>query len=361
MRELLAAAGAHKVVTALVVAFVVIVGGIAVAAVDRPTMATVTKVVDGDTIDVRYDGEERRVRLLNIDTPESVDPNSPVECLGPEASEWLTQRLPVGTEVRLEHDQERHDRYERELAAIFLGEEFVNAEIARAGLGVAMSVAPNVKYLRQVEAAQAEAERGGRGLFAASAECTLPAQVERLIETATDTIAEDPSGTADVAEFDAHAGELAAALAMSRALLEILDGDRDRLPLVAYTGQVDELRHQVRTAKDRLESARASNGSARQARQDQLAEEARRAAEEAARLASEEAARLAAEEAARAAAAERAAAAARATQRASPQPPPSTATRTQAPPKPSGSSGPSTYTGCRSYAPGGKTWTPIPC
>jgi micrococcal nuclease len=363
VKELLALAGTHKVLSAVVVAGVVAAGGVAVAAADRSTTATVTKVVDGDTIDVRYNGDEHRVRLLNIDTPESVDPNSSVECLGPEASAWLDRRLPVGTEVRLEHDRETRDKYDRELAAVFLGDEFVNAEIARAGLGIAMSVGSNVKYLSQVKAAQSEAENAGRGLFASSNECTIPAQVEQLTTVAEDTIAQNPASTAELADFDAHAAELAAVVATGKALLALLDGDVDELPLVAYRGQVSNLRYQVTMVKERLESAKTRNGAAREARQDRLDEEARLAAEEAARLAAEEAARQAAAEAARQAEAERAAAA-RATQRSRTTyrpPAPSTATRTEAPPPPNGGSGSSTYTGCRSYAPGGKTWTPIPC
>ena len=230
MKELLALAGAHKAVTALVVACVVAGGGVAVAASNRSATATVTKVVDGDTIDVRYDGEEHRVRLLNIDTPESVDPNSPVGCLGPEASDWLERRLPVGTQVRLEHDQERLDKYDRELAAVFLGEEFINAEIARAGLGVAMSVAPNVKFLSRVQAAQAEAEQAGRGLYASSIECTIPAQIEELTSTAADTAAQQPSSSAALAEFDSHAAELGALLVTAKTLLTRLEGDALPLP-----------------------------------------------------------------------------------------------------------------------------------
>jgi micrococcal nuclease len=317
-------------------------------------------VVDGDTIDVRYGGEEHRVRLLNIDTPESVDPNSPVECLGPEASDWLKQRLPVGTEVRLERDQELRDRYDRELAAVFLGDEFVNAEIARAGMGVAMSVAPNVKFLPQVEAAQAEAVSGGRGLYATSIECTMPARVEQLSSAATETVGQEPAGAAALADFDSHRAELVALLVTAKDLLALLDGDADVLPMAAYRDQASTLRWQVARVQDRLESAEVRNGMARDARKSQLAEEARRAAEEAARRAAEEAARQAAAEAA----AERAAAAARVAQKSTPSyrsPSPSTAARTATPPPSNSGSGSSTYTGCRSYAPGGKTWTPIPC
>lgn len=367
MKELLALAGAHKAVSAVVVTAVIIGGGAAVATAGGPTMATVIKVVDGDTIDVRYDGDEHRVRLLNIDTPESVDPSSPVECLGPEASRWLEQRLPVGAEVRLEHDQERLDRYDRELAAVFLGDELVNAEIARAGLGVAMSVGGNTKFLSRVKAAQAEAERAERGLHASSIACTIPAQVEQLASAATETIAEEPAGAAALGAFDSHTAELVTLLATARSLLGLLDGDVSELPLAAHARRLGDLRYRVTMVQNRLTSARSDTGLARQVRERQIADEERRAAEEAARLAAEEAARQAAAEATRQAEAERAAAAARAAQRTasndSPARPqaPAPATRTQAPPPAPSGGGPSGYTGCRSYAPGGKTWTPIPC
>src|SRR3954451_13653419 len=166
MRGLLATAGAHKVATTVIAAVVVVTGGGVVhAAAGGSTTATVVKVVDGDTIDVRYGGDTHRVRLLNVNTPETVDPDKPVECLGPEASDWLKDRLPLGTEVRLEQDKETHDRYDRGLAAVFVGSELINAEIARAGYGVAMSVGTNTKYLSRVKAAQAEAQSGDRGLY----------------------------------------------------------------------------------------------------------------------------------------------------------------------------------------------------
>lgn len=75
------------------------------AAQSAASGAVVQRVVDGDTIIVNLGGESTRVRLLNIDTPESVDPGSAVECLGPEASVYLATLLPAGTEVRLELDR----------------------------------------------------------------------------------------------------------------------------------------------------------------------------------------------------------------------------------------------------------------
>jgi micrococcal nuclease len=364
VKVLLALAGAHKVATVAVIAAVVGGAGMVHAAMaETPTTATVTKVVDGDTIDVRYDGDSHRVRLLNVNTPESVDPNKPVECLGPEASDWLEERLPVGTEVRLERDQELRDRYDRELAAVFVGNELINAEIARAGYGVAMSVGANVKYLPQVKAAQAEAESAGRGLYSTTVDCTIPAQADQLQDAAAEVMDQAPVATAALSEFDSHAADLVAVLATAKTLQHVLDGDSDALPLIAYAGRVSAFQYQVETVQKELNSSKTANGTARTARQQQLDAEARAAAE-AARLAAEEAQRQADEAAAAAAA--QAAQRSRSSSSGSSSRPPinSTPTRTTAPTPPStgtGSGGPTGYTGCRSYAPGGKTWTPIPC
>lgn len=82
---------------------------------------TVVRVVDGDTLivaDAR--GEQRTVRLLGIDTPESVKPDAPVDCFGPEASARATELLPEGSEVRVELDptQDAIDDFGRTLAYV---------------------------------------------------------------------------------------------------------------------------------------------------------------------------------------------------------------------------------------------------
>src|SRR4051812_6540848 len=69
--------------------------------------ATVTHLVDGDTLDVDFNGRTERIRLLNIDTPETKDPNEAVQCLGPEAAKYLATLVPVGSTVTLEYDGER--------------------------------------------------------------------------------------------------------------------------------------------------------------------------------------------------------------------------------------------------------------
>src|SRR4051812_19756968 len=78
--------------------------------------ARVTRVVDGDTLVVAVDGHDEKVRLIGIDTPETVDPRKPVQCFGKEASRRMSELLPPGSEVRLERDAELRDRYGRLLA-----------------------------------------------------------------------------------------------------------------------------------------------------------------------------------------------------------------------------------------------------
>lgn len=127
-------------------------------------MAVVTQVVDGDTIRVDLVGEEVPVRLLNLDTPEKDGPYTEAECLGEEATAFLSELLPPGTEVRLEFDLEPTDRFGRRLAGVYLDDVLVNAEVARAGLGVPVLVRPNERFHDAVVAAHDEAREAARGL-----------------------------------------------------------------------------------------------------------------------------------------------------------------------------------------------------
>lgn len=74
--------------------------------------AIVERVVDGDTIVVDTIGNRERVRLLGIDTPESVAVNRPEQCFGKESAAHLTSLLPEGTEVTLIRDSESRDHYD---------------------------------------------------------------------------------------------------------------------------------------------------------------------------------------------------------------------------------------------------------
>src|SRR5690606_33140732 len=80
--------------------------------------AFVVRIVDGDTIVADIDGRRTTVRLIGIDTPETVKPDSPVECFGPEASAYIGTLLDAGTPIRVERDAEARDDYGRLLAYI---------------------------------------------------------------------------------------------------------------------------------------------------------------------------------------------------------------------------------------------------
>ncbi|GMU78154.1 MAG: micrococcal nuclease-like protein [Acidimicrobiia bacterium] len=132
--------------------------------------ATVTSVTDGDTVRVRTAaGASERVRLIGIDTPESVDPRQPVECFGREASAQTKALLPAGTRVRLEPDSERRDRYGRLLAYVWRHDDglFVNAWLVDGGWATPFRVPPNVRYADDFSRLGAAARAADRGLWRA--------------------------------------------------------------------------------------------------------------------------------------------------------------------------------------------------
>lgn len=156
--------------------------------------AIIHRVIDGDTIDVLLDQETVRVRLLNIDTPETKHPNEVIGCLGPEANDFLTDLLPVGTEVVLEYDEQREDPYGRLLAGVFHQGELVNAQIAAEGLGTAVVYEPNRKFYEPVKAAEELAREQEQGLFDPQVECTLPhqlADLQQQVEAVEDELPDD--------------------------------------------------------------------------------------------------------------------------------------------------------------------------
>ena len=121
----------------------------------------VERVVDGDTIKLST-GE--RVRLIGVDTPETVHPRKPVEYFGKEASAF-TKRLCEGKVVRLEYDQTTRDKYGRLLAYVYLEDgTFVNAEIVRQGYGHAYTKFP-FKYMEEFREYEREAREQKRGLW----------------------------------------------------------------------------------------------------------------------------------------------------------------------------------------------------
>jgi len=128
--------------------------------------AEVTRVVDGDTVEARVEGEVEDVRLIGVDTPETVKPGAPVECFGAPASRF-THRALEGREVRLVVGEERRDRYGRLLAYAYLDGELFNAALVRRGLARTLTIPPNDRFAPRLKRLELRAARAGRGLWGA--------------------------------------------------------------------------------------------------------------------------------------------------------------------------------------------------
>jgi micrococcal nuclease len=140
----------------------------------------VAYVVDGDTIAVRIDRGVEKVRLIGIDTPESRkneraalqaershrDIKTIME-FGRRAKDALKELLPKGTELRIEYDVQKRDKYGRLLGYVYRTDNtMVNEEIVLRGYAQLLTIPPNVKYVDRFKKALAKSQREKRGLWA---------------------------------------------------------------------------------------------------------------------------------------------------------------------------------------------------
>lgn len=133
---------------------------------NQPGLYTVTRFSDGDTITVDMNGTKETIRMIGVDTPETHDPDVPVQCYGPAASAY-TKNLIGGQKVRLEADptNQNRDRYNRLLRYVYLPDgRLVQAEIIKNGYGFSYTQFPFTKTA-EFEALEDEAEQARRGLW----------------------------------------------------------------------------------------------------------------------------------------------------------------------------------------------------
>ncbi len=129
-------------------------------------VATIIRVIDGDTVVLRLQGEIETVRLIGVDTPETVHPTKPVECFGPEASAFTHSVLKPKTQVRVQRDVEARDRYQRLLIYLYLIDgTFVNQELLRLGFARTMSIAPNTAFANRFTSIENVARENQIGLW----------------------------------------------------------------------------------------------------------------------------------------------------------------------------------------------------
>jgi len=128
-----------------------------------PAVGRVTRVVDGDTLVLSDIGT---VRLIGVDTPETVDPRKPVEEFGRASTAFLTG-LALGQTVRIEYDQPHKDRFDRTLVYLYLSDgRLVNREVIRFGYGHLYTEFP-FRLMEQFRVSSREAQEENRGLWAA--------------------------------------------------------------------------------------------------------------------------------------------------------------------------------------------------
>ncbi|UHA72042.1 thermonuclease family protein [Paenibacillus sp. 481] len=157
--------------TTLLLAFSLLLGGCGASEEKETTAgrisAKVVKVVDGDTLDIQLENGQsnERIRLLLVDTPESVHPKKPVQPFGREASDFAKKKL-QNRDVEVEFDVSERDKYGRLLAYIWVDGQMFNEELLREGFArVAYVYPPNVKYVDQFREVQTEARKAERGIW----------------------------------------------------------------------------------------------------------------------------------------------------------------------------------------------------
>lgn len=121
----------------------------------------IKNVVDGDTVDIETrEGVEERVRLLLIDTPESVHPTEHKQKYGKEASDFAKGFLKQGDIVTLEIGNPNRDKYDRLLAYIWVDGVNFNQHMLEQGYArVAYVYEPNIKYLDEFKKAESDAKQ----------------------------------------------------------------------------------------------------------------------------------------------------------------------------------------------------------
>jgi micrococcal nuclease len=130
---------------------------------DKGDVAYVLRVLDGDTVELLYQGKAEKARLVGVDTPETKDPRKPVQCFGPEASNFTTTTLPRGLEARITWNPlgDKRDKYNRLLVYLWVQLdddeplELFNAALVRLGYA---RVYPFFKFDRLQEFRNFEAE-----------------------------------------------------------------------------------------------------------------------------------------------------------------------------------------------------------
>ncbi|HSA84296.1 MAG TPA: thermonuclease family protein [Patescibacteria group bacterium] len=150
------------------------------------TLAKVTAVIDGDTIEVELNGMINRVRYIGIDTPESVDPRKPIQCFSKEAT-VRNKSLVENKIVGLKKDISETDRYGRLLRYVYVGDLFINQALVEEGFAKASSYPPDITYQDTLRQAEQQARDAQKGLWGSCENATPTPTAKPATMGTTDT------------------------------------------------------------------------------------------------------------------------------------------------------------------------------
>lgn len=174
----------YKILTILSIFF------IAINSVYAKEKVTLSKCVDGDTIKVILNDKEYTVRMLAIDTPESVHPTKPVEYYGKEASEYTCNKVTSATKLELEYDKnsDKLDKYNRLLAWVFVDDNLLQEELVASGYAKVAYLYGDYKYTSLLKEKQELASAKNLGIWntEASANFSLPSSSSTSSEVDSD-------------------------------------------------------------------------------------------------------------------------------------------------------------------------------
>ena len=162
------------------------------SATDETSVARVLRVIDADTLSIERDGTTITVDLLGLVTPQAKHENEDMRCLAPEAADYLAKLLPVGSPVTLTYDEalgmgetSQPDPSVSPTVTVKAGVtlpdgRLLNAEMARAGFGVAVPEGSSTLY-DTISEAQDQADQQQAGIYSRTIDCTLPARLNSTL------------------------------------------------------------------------------------------------------------------------------------------------------------------------------------
>ena len=142
----------------------------------------VTKVIDGDTLEIIFNGETKKVRLIGIDTPESVHPDKEKNVPFGKVTSEFTEKALLGQNVILEFDVSTTDKYGRLLAYVYVGDKMFNKTLLENGMAQVKTYPPDVKYADEFAKIQEQARNNKVGMWS-NYENVFNSNIESLKES----------------------------------------------------------------------------------------------------------------------------------------------------------------------------------